>query len=349
MVFVRIDLESLIVFFAIPRMVEVLLLFRNGSMVYDDLKLTAIRRLGDTVPPVRGRLKVVRQHPTTFDRDSMSNGEDESDIYPLDVELPSLKALFIEMYFGDQLLSTGTAALMAKNKESRCAIITNRHNVTGRNQDTGKCLSSTAAIPDSIVIHFHCSKPNIGSWRKLKLPLYRKDGSPFWIEHPKLGARADLVALNVKWGSDIICFPYYTELELDRIGMLVSPAETVSVIGFPFGISTSGKLPVWATGFLAQELSLVSEENPVFLIDCRSRQGQSGSPVIAFRTSGFRSIKNGKVSSSLSANKVWEFLGVYSGRVNLESDLGRVWHVSTISALLDAAELDYVTREKNIT
>ncbi|MCQ8860087.1 serine protease [Plesiomonas shigelloides] len=138
--------------------------------------------------------------------------------------------------------------------------------------------------------------------------------------------------------------PYYLQLDLDRVGMVVSPAEPVSVIGFPFGMSTSGKLPIWATGFLAQELSLISEEDPVFLIDCRTRQGQSGSPVIAFRTSGHRTLEDNKISASLSSKVAWEFLGIYSGRVNAQSDLGKVWHVSALEALLNAAEADYIMR-----
>jgi hypothetical protein len=278
----------------------------------------------------------------------MDDANVEQTIYPLNIEEPSLKSLFMEICVGDLVISTGTAILAAKNENSRCAIITNRHNVTGRNQDTGKCLSLTAATPDNIAIYFHCAKPNVGKWLKVKLPLFRETGEPYWIEHPTLGAAADIVALNVRWGDDVLCLPFYTEENSrDRGGMLVSPAEPVSVIGFPFGIATSGKLPVWATGFLAQELSLVTPDNPVFLIDCRSRQGQSGSPVIAFRTSGFRSIKDGKIQASLSAKIAWEFLGIYSGRVNPESDLGRVWHVSALSALLDAAEDDYISRSRS--
>lgn len=279
----------------------------------------------------------------------MEKLESDSNVYPLNIEIPSLKSLFIEMRFGEQVLSTGTAILAAKNKNTRCTVITNRHNVTGRHQETGECLSKTLGTPDNIVIHFHRSKPHIGEWLKVKLPLYRDSGEPFWIEHPVLGAEADLVALNVNWGSDVLCLPYYIETDADRVGMLVSPAEPISVIGFPFGISTSGKLPVWATGFLAQELSLVTEQHPVFLIDCRSRQGQSGSPVIAFRTSGYRCIKEGRISASLSAEIAWEFLGIYSGRVNSESDLGRVWHINALSALLDAAENDYERRSKAST
>ncbi|WP_205623878.1 hypothetical protein [Pseudoalteromonas rubra] len=261
--------------------------------------------------------------------------------YPLNIELPSLKSLFIEMYFGEQLLSTGTAILAAVNKESRCALITNRHNVTGRHQETGQCLSKTLGIPDNIVVHFHRSGSQIGEWIKVKLPLYRDDDSPFWIEHPTFGASADVVALNVKWGSDVLCLPYYIDLDTDRVGMVINPAETVSVIGFPFGLSTSGKLPVWSTGFLAQELSLVTEDKPEFLIDCRSRQGQSGSPVIAYRVSNYRVVNGDKITTRVSPQIAWEFLGIYSGRINPESDLGKVWHVSILKELLIAAEKEY--------
>lgn len=266
----------------------------------------------------------------------------------MEIEIPTAKSLYIEMYFGETLLSSGTAIAVANNRESHCTLITNRHNVTGRNQDTGKCISPNAAIPDSIAIYFHKnteSFEDIGNeWVKFKMPLFRGDETPYWVEHPRLGASADIVALNIKFGNDITIYPYYFETDHDKVNLVISPAENVSVIGFPFGLSSYGKLPIWATGFLAQELSLVNPDKPIFLIDCRTRQGQSGSPVIAFRTSGYRSIKSGVTSSSLSGNTVWEFLGVYSGRVNSESDLGIVWHASAVQELLNEAAADYERR-----
>lgn len=128
--------------------------------------------------------------------------------------------------------------------------------------------------------------------------------------------------------------------------MVLSPAEPVSVIGFPFGLSSYARYPIWATGFLAQDLDFVSPDNPKFFIDCRSRQGQSGSPVIAFRVQGVRTMKDGRCSASLSPSPQWEFLGIYSGRVNAESDIGIVWHVSILGDLFDAAIADATIREK---
>ncbi|MCQ8860088.1 hypothetical protein [Plesiomonas shigelloides] len=111
----------------------------------------------------------------------MELNQQTADVYPRNIELPSLKSLFIEMYFGDMLLSTGTATLISNTQQSHCALVTNRHNITGRHQETGECLSSTLGVPDNIVIHFHRSGDDIGKWIKVKLPLYREDGSPYWI------------------------------------------------------------------------------------------------------------------------------------------------------------------------
>lgn len=254
--------------------------------------------------------------------------------------MPTVKSLFIELYFDETLLSSGTAFLLARNTESHCCLFTNRHNVTGRNQETGACLSKNAATPNRILIYFHKQSDELGSWLKVSLPLYREDGSPFWFEHPSLGAAVDAVALNLSWGPDVTKFPYYLDPGLDRHDLLVGPSETVSVIGFPFGLSVAGKLPIWATGFLAQDLNLMGVDNPCFLIDCRTRQGQSGSAVLAYRFGNYRQLVNGKIQTTMLGQTKWEFLGIYAGRVNAESDLGRVWHVSALEAIFSVAERD---------
>lgn len=265
--------------------------------------------------------------------------------HEFNVQVPTLKSLFIEICFGDTVLGTGTAFLVANNRDSHCTLITNRHNVTGRHQDTGQCLSRTAGVPDNICIYFHKNSERIGAWTKIQLPLYRTDNSPYWFEHSTLGERADVVALNLHWGTDVWKLPYYLETELDRFGIEIGPAEPVSVIGFPFGRSSAQRFPIWATGFLAQELSLVTPDDPTFLIDCRTREGQSGSPVLAYRAGSYRKRNGSKISSVLSPHPVWEFLGIYSGRLNRESDLGVVWHASAVADVLATATADAQRRE----
>jgi hypothetical protein len=94
-----------------------------------------------------------------------------------------------------------------------------------------------------------------------------------------LGPRADLVALPLQNLVDVDLHPYDPENVAD---IRVGPADVVSVIGFPFGIAAGGAFGVWATGFLAAEPDVNFNDLPIQLIDCRSREGQSGSPVIAY-------------------------------------------------------------------
>lgn len=68
--------------------------------------------------------------------------------------------------------------------------------------------------------------------------------------------------------------------------------------------------------------------------------------MLAYRTGGYRKRNGNKVSSVLTGSTVWEFLGIYSGRLNLESDLGRVWHFSAIADVLASAAADAQKREQ---
>ena len=95
-----------------------------------------------------------------------------------------------------------------------------------------------------------------------------------------------------------------------------------------------GYYPVWATGFVASEPVIDYNELPVFLIDCRTRQGQSGSPVVKHSNGGTIRLKSG---ASRMGGVATTFLGIYSGRVHKDSDLGMVWKRSAIIELLSAA------------
>ena len=242
---------------------------------------------------------------------------------------PSVQSLLIEMRFNGQPISTGTAFIA----QTKCGpvLVTNRHNVTGRHQETGKPLSSTCGIPNEIVI-IHNKKSFLGTWIPKIESLLHDNDEPRWIEHPTLGPSADFVALPLTQLDDIDLYPYDPATPGQDIS--VGPADPVSVIGFPFGITAGGAFGVWATGFLASEPIVDFSNLPIQLIDCRSRQGQSGSPVIAYRSGGMVGMNNG--GASVFAGPVWRFIGIYSGRINNESDLGIVWKASAIQELLQS-------------
>ncbi len=245
-----------------------------------------------------------------------------------EIAKPSVQSLLIEMQFNDQPLSTGTAFVVNSPKGPH--LITNRHNVTGRHQETNAPLSPTGGIPNGIVV-VHNRKGNLGQWVPRPEVLYI-GGAPRWREHPTLGSKADFVALPLSNLNDVDLFPYDPANAGPPIS--VGPADSVSVIGFPFGMTAGGAFGVWATGFLASEPDLDFNGLPVQLIDCRSRQGQSGSPVIAYRSGGMVTLANG--GSGVFGGPVWKFIGIYSGRINSESDLGIVWKASAIQELVQS-------------
>lgn len=240
---------------------------------------------------------------------------------------PSVQSLLIQMQFNGQPLATGTAFVVDSSVGP--LLITNRHNVTGINQQTNQPLSSTGGVPNELII-VHNRKGQLGQWVSRTEPLFAED-TPRWIEHPELGSKADFVALPLTAMDDVELYSY--ELSNPGPEVFIGPADTVSVVGFPFGITAGGAFAVWATGFLASEPIVDFQELPIQLIDCRSRQGQSGSPVIAYRNGGMVSRADG--SSVVFSGPITRLIGVYSGRINSESDLGIVWKSSALKELVD--------------
>lgn len=240
---------------------------------------------------------------------------------------PSVQSLLIQLQFDGQPLSTGTAFVATAS--SGQVLITNRHNVTGRDQNTDRPLSSsTGAVPNEVVV-IHNRNGRLGQWVSRVEPLF--DGAvPRWREHPTLGSKADFVALPLTQLVDVECYPH----DVANVGpeIFVGPADPVSVIGFPFGVSAGGAFGVWATGFLASEPHVNFADLPIQLVDCRTRRGQSGSPVIAYRSGGMVPMVNGDTVAF--SGPVYRFIGIYSGRINDESDLGIVWKASAIQELL---------------
>lgn len=243
---------------------------------------------------------------------------------------PSVKSLLLQMQFQGQQLATGTG--IVAEAPSGPVLVTNWHNVTGRNPQTKEPLSSTGAVPDEIVI-VHNRSGKLGEWveRTEKLVV---DAKPRWVEHPQHGDKLDVVALPLQHLDDVQLYPYAGLGENDP-KIFCGPADAVSVVGFPFGLQAGGSLAVWATGFVASEPDIDFDSRPVFLIDCRTRPGQSGSAVIAYRSGGMVAMEDG--GSAAFSGPVTRFLGIYSGRVNAQSDIGLVWKATAVREVVAAA------------
>jgi hypothetical protein len=207
-------------------------------------------------------------------------------------------------------------------------LVTNRHVVTGRHQITGSPLHKQAMLPDEIVIWLRHTQFSLVRHAQ---PLFDDDLRPRWLEHPTLRERADLVCLPLAGlPREVRTWPRTGCVEELPVDVILSPMTSVAIIGFPFAKSAE-TLPLWTSGTIASEPDFDFEELPVMLVDARTRSGQSGSPVILHVGSGGIAVEQG---TRMLARPASYFLGVYSGRVNDESDLGFVWRASALEQLL---------------
>jgi len=236
----------------------------------------------------------------------------------------SVQSLLIHPSFDGTQLMSGTAFVAMSGRGPM--LITNRHNVTGRHQQTGKPLLASGGLPNELHI-WHNHAQGLGKWQKHRELLYDGD-RPLWIEHPRHGANVDFVALPLTSLTDVQLHLYETSPPEDPL--LLTPGEVVSVVGFPFQMTAGGRFAIWVTGFIATEPAVDLENLPLMLIDCRSRQGQSGSPVIANRTGAVSTMSG----LNIGGGPVTQLVGIYSGRINDESDLGMVWKTAAINELI---------------
>lgn len=248
---------------------------------------------------------------------------------PKNVDSLSLVSLLVEPRANGLALGTATAFCVARGA---CTfLVTNWHVFAGRHPDTLVPLHASGAVPDSLAL-FHHSTSRLGDWVLREESLVAPSGAPSWLEHP-LKNKIDVAALPLsRLESDVRIHPL--DLSLADFDVTVQVAMAASIIGFPFGLATSGVFPIWKTGHIATDPDLDYQNTPCFLIDATTREGMSGSPVLLRQY--------GPYSSSIAALVVGagpatRFLGVYSGRIHNTAEIGRVWKPDALRQLFASA------------
>jgi hypothetical protein len=212
--------------------------------------------------------------------------------------------------------------------------ITNWHVASGFDSNTKQALSSHGGVPDKLnVSFFHTGLLHI--WGVQEISLVDNEQRPIWLEHPRFRSRVDVVAIPFTLDPGLEYFP----LNGDDIEFQNIPIEIggdVFIIGYPLGITGAGRLPIWKRGTIASEPALDLDGLPKLLIDTATRQGMSGSPVIANYNGLFL-----ETSGVMTDTDYWgehrKFLGVYSGRVgegHFEAQLGVVWKASVVEDII---------------
>jgi len=119
--------------------------------------------------------------------------------------------------------------------------------------------------------------------------LLDEDGSPTWLEHSTYRRFLDVAALSVAIPDGILALPWEPDdgpnADLGFAKYWV--AQDVSIVGFPYGLMGGFDLPLWVRGTIASEpeipFTVDDQDLPLFLVDARTREGQSGSPTLQRR------------------------------------------------------------------
>jgi hypothetical protein len=224
-------------------------------------------------------------------------------------------------------------------------LVTNWRVATGRDPVSGENLGLSDALPQRIMgwLHLdHEDHPNSLGWHAWAWNLYDENDRAQWYVHPEFGSQVDIAALpidppeSINSGHDrpTRYFPY--SLESVARPAALYPTSDVSIVGFPAGVIVGGKLPVWTRGTVATKPAASLNGNPAFLVDSRTRPGQSGSPVIGYWI-GPRVLADG---TTYVGGEDWELFGIYSGRTSPDSDLGRVWRLDAIRQVIEGERRD---------
>jgi hypothetical protein len=248
----------------------------------------------------------------------------------MNVDQLTVTSLHLEVFFGNQYLSSATGFVIRKDEEN--FLVTNWHVVSGRNPKTKKLLSDTGAIPNKVRVWHNAKKESVGMWVSKEYPLYDKEGTALWKEKDIGSEKVDVVIFPLENTDGIHLYPL--DLGLKDVDLVITPSEDLSIVGFPYGKSSDGKFAMWKSGNLASDFDINYEGKPIFLIDSTTKSGMSGSPVFARRIGQVMSSRGLNIGSSAT-----KFLGVYSGRIvgdGVEDipDIGMVWKTSVLEELL---------------
>ena len=254
----------------------------------------------------------------------------------------SFRAHHLHLFFRptDLVISSGSGFVYQRHES--LYLITNWHNVAGRNPETGQCLSETLAIPDIVSLPVRL-RENPGNWQREQIRLYSDNAmqNPAWLVHPTLRQKVDVVALPLRAleRDQYRFFPINAVEFDDQFPTVVG--DDAFVVGYPFHESPDGQWPIWKRASIATEPQVDVDGLPKLLIDTATRPGLSGSPVLMQR-SGLHGVVGLKLAPDTLIGTIRNFIGIYSGRVGADevrAQLGIVWKKLVIDEIIDGATL----------
>ena len=233
-------------------------------------------------------------------------------------------------------------------------LVTNWHVVTGRNP-TNPTSSKSGAVPCTLRCKLHKkmehdSAISLSQIMQMDVSINTDDGdNPEWLEHHIHRHLVDVVAIKMDDLDDLestCTFHVVNDCKEFETKFEPSVMDQAIVIGYPWGLTGGGAtLPLYKRGSIASEPMVNYGDLPRMLIDCRTTQAMSGSPVIVSHSGIWH--PDGKPSANTIHGTITNFIGVYSGRLYAKdssglagddeiSEIGVVWKKETVDAVTAA-------------
>lgn len=273
----------------------------------------------------------------------------------------------LTMRFGKTILSIGSGFIYQLDNDY--FIVTAWHNLTGRHPETLKALDEKhSAIPNNIIVNLATSYPDIGVARQsIVIDITDENTSLFYVHEinwPRIDVAVIPLDLEKNYRSEFYTstgeefevvkplkssIPNITQFEICPIQNYFVPEEDVIeewldsvevteelfIPGYPYNIQDYYSQPVWKRATIASSIQLGWNKEPKFLIDCASKSGMSGSPVLYYNPNGSIQIS---ATRHQYAHEIAILAGVYVGRLGVTKDadpqVGTVWKQSVIDEII---------------
>lgn len=284
---------------------------------------------------------------------------------------PNNAVVLLEMMCGGKAVARGAGVLYRRNDQ--VYIVTAWHNVTGRHSETVKLLSGI--VPDQVRAHIatrliSSNGVEEGSTRRAIDLALEDNGQATYLVHPKGYPRIDVVAIPIDpdaiyatpmqtsvgdvfvfraplrappsdggLGTDIHCIQDFAgaaaQFSID-FAKLLSVSDDLFIVGYPKGITDRHVQPLWKRATVATLPQLGWDGQRKFLVDCASREGMSGAPVLTYNKTGQMQVGGATYMGSGPATLLH---GIYVSRVGggleFEAQIGTVWKREVIDEIID--------------
>ncbi|MFD9038780.1 trypsin-like peptidase domain-containing protein [Streptomyces bottropensis] len=228
-------------------------------------------------------------------------------------------------------------------------LVTAWHVLSGRRSDNGAAMRDDGLRPDYLRVRFAGEGDDGYHPVSRDFELYDEEfhSGPRYRSHSE--RRVDVAALHIGAVPDSAVeafmpntWPTLRDLfaperraqqgsEVD-VDIPLRITDRLFVLGFPFGHTGSWPFAVWTAAPVASEPLARWDQLPGFLLDSRTRPGQSGSPVVMHIRPGEPVVAGGDVITH--DESITALVGVYSGRLDPNADLGMVWTTNALFEIL---------------